>query len=155
MLTFIFIFNVLWEFVPYVVFGEKIINFLSFISYKRRDKNAKYIMLTLVFAELIGFFLVKFNSKVRSLVSQSQFLYHCRWRINPHTYKPGQKRWSIGGPHAVGPPQPRGKSHSYPPFPPHAPRPPLIPPSIADDYSSLDALCLQMTEQAINWRRYN
>ncbi|XP_050344255.1 protein Smaug isoform X2 [Nymphalis io] len=45
-------------------------------------------------------------------------------------------------------PPPRGKSHSYPPFPPHGlPRPPPPP---ADDYSSLDALCLQMTEQAIN-----
>nr|XP_026487969.1 protein Smaug isoform X2 [Vanessa tameamea] len=45
-------------------------------------------------------------------------------------------------------PPPRGKSHSYPPFPPHGlPRPPPPP---ADDYSGLDALCLQMTEQAIN-----
>ncbi|XP_045773791.1 protein Smaug [Maniola jurtina] len=54
------------------------------------------------------------------------------------------------GPRRAWAPPPRGKSHSYPPFPPaHAlPRPP--PPPSADDYSSLDALCLQMTEQAIN-----
>lgn len=72
-----------------------------------------------------------------------------RWRITPHTFKPHQKRWSVGGgAPAVGPPVPRPKSNSYPPFPP--PPAPLLTPSLADDYSSLDALCLQMTEQAIN-----
>ncbi|CAH0726822.1 unnamed protein product, partial [Brenthis ino] len=62
-----------------------------------------------------------------------------RWRAPQCGPRP--RRWA---------PPPRGKSHSYPPFPPaHAlPRPP--PPPSADDYSSLDVLCLQMTEQAIN-----
>ncbi|XP_049700152.2 protein Smaug isoform X1 [Helicoverpa armigera] len=64
---------------------------------------------------------------------------------------PKNSRWRVGQPPGpksrarvwTGPPGPRGKSHSYPP---HA-RPPAPPPH---DYSSLDALCLQMTEQAIN-----
>ncbi|XP_053608663.1 protein Smaug [Plodia interpunctella] len=69
-----------------------------------------------------------------------------RWRMAPGAYQKA-RRWA-------GPASPRGKSHSYPPFPPFPPalaRPPP-PPSAApsDDYSSLDALCLQMTEQAIN-----
>ncbi|KAJ8719297.1 hypothetical protein PYW08_011472 [Mythimna loreyi] len=67
-----------------------------------------------------------------------------RWRIGPHGphAKPaGARLWGA----CKGPPPPRGKSHSYPP---HAVRAPPAPP--ADDYSSLDALCLQMTEQAIN-----
>ncbi|CAH2041781.1 unnamed protein product, partial [Iphiclides podalirius] len=80
--------------------------------------------------------------------------------LHAHRHKP---RWC---PRAAprrswAPPPPRGKSHSYPPFPAalwppaaRAPRPrphpnphPRSPP---DDYSGLDALCLQMTEQAIN-----
>ncbi|XP_034832593.1 protein Smaug [Maniola hyperantus] len=64
-----------------------------------------------------------------------------RWRAPACGARVTRRAWA---------PPPRGKSHSYPPFPPaHAlPRPP--PPPSADDYSSLDALCLQMTEQAIN-----
>lgn len=76
-----------------------------------------------------------------------------RWRMNPHNgyQKPMQKRmWgntggSGGG--CRGPAVPRAKSHSYPP---HAPRLRTVPSTPLDDYSSLDALCLQMTEQAIN-----
>ncbi|XP_075976543.1 sterile alpha motif domain containing protein 4 smaug [Anticarsia gemmatalis] len=86
-----------------------------------------------------------------------------RWRINPHNgyHKPMQKRmWSSGGGGTggacTGPLLPRGKSHSYPPHGPRPPPPPSgvgappRPPPGGDDYSSLDALCLQMTEQAIN-----
>ncbi|XP_045499527.1 protein Smaug [Colias croceus] len=64
-----------------------------------------------------------------------------RWRL-PQSTTRGRRPWM--------PPPPRGKSNSYPPFPPFPPtlRPPHLPPP--DDYSSLDALCLQMTEQAIN-----
>ncbi|KAG6459656.1 hypothetical protein O3G_MSEX011493 [Manduca sexta] len=75
-----------------------------------------------------------------------------RWRMTPHNgySKPLHKRvWSAGW----SAPPPRGKSHSYPPFPPAArpaPPAPAAPATPADDYSSLDALCLQMTEQAIN-----
>ncbi|CAK1542866.1 unnamed protein product [Leptosia nina] len=62
-----------------------------------------------------------------------------RWRVSPSSR--GRRSWA--------PPPPRGKSNSYPPFPPLAsvfrPAAPAH-----DDYSSLDALCLQMTEQAIN-----
>ncbi|CAF4857947.1 unnamed protein product [Pieris macdunnoughi] len=60
-----------------------------------------------------------------------------RWRAGP---APRGRRWT--------PPTPRGKSHSYPPFPPHALPPAALPQH--EDYSSLDALCLQMTEQAID-----
>lgn len=92
-----------------------------------------------------------------------------RWRSGPLT---GYSRRSWLPP-PPGPPA-RGKSHSYPPYPgappptlrlppaarapahtpaartpAPAPRPPP-PPTPGADYSSLDALCLQMTEQAIN-----
>ncbi|XP_041981232.1 protein Smaug isoform X2 [Aricia agestis] len=64
-----------------------------------------------------------------------------RWR-GPQYPTRHVKRW-------VG----RGKSHSYPPFPPVPPGAVLpggAPPPGPVDYSGLDALCLQMTEQAIN-----
>ncbi|XP_028174519.1 protein Smaug [Ostrinia furnacalis] len=73
-----------------------------------------------------------------------------RWRVGTHNgYKPIHRRtWA---PACRGPLLPRPKSNSYPPFPPHAiPRPPPPASVLSDDYSSLDALCLQMTEQAIN-----
>lgn len=76
-----------------------------------------------------------------------------RWRMPPHNgYQKPQKRiWSCKPQTGPGPPHPRPKSHSYPPYvgaaPPALPRPPPTP---NDEYSSLDALCLQMTEQAIN-----
>ncbi|OWR53858.1 Smaug protein 2 [Danaus plexippus plexippus] len=58
-------------------------------------------------------------------------------RLKPRWRAPAaaRRRWA---------PPARGKSNSYPPFPPQvAPPPP-------HDYSSLDALCLQMTETAID-----
>ncbi|KAL4715637.1 hypothetical protein ACJJTC_006216 [Scirpophaga incertulas] len=69
-----------------------------------------------------------------------------RWRIPHNGYGKFQRRsWAPPNKPCVGPPVPRGKSHSYPPYPGAVP--PAPPP---DDYSGLDALCLQMTEQAIN-----
>ncbi|XP_063538305.1 protein Smaug [Cydia strobilella] len=70
-----------------------------------------------------------------------------RWRAGPH-YPRGPRPWlpAPPPPPTPPPPPPRPKSHSYPPFPPNA----LLRPTPGDDYSSLDALCLQMTEQAIN-----
>ncbi|CAG9135460.1 unnamed protein product [Plutella xylostella] len=62
--------------------------------------------------------------------------HYTRWRTSHYMSRP-RRSWP-----AVPPAVPRGKSHSYPPYPP--------PPPPADDYSGLDALCLQMTEQAIN-----
>ncbi|XP_026752573.1 protein Smaug [Galleria mellonella] len=81
-----------------------------------------------------------------------------RWRFGSQNgyQKPLHRRmWTPNSQSKGGPPLPRGKSNSYPPFPPAAaPRLPPTPstPAVpaADDYSSLDALCLQMTEQAIN-----
>ncbi|KAJ2951515.1 hypothetical protein O0L34_g13665 [Tuta absoluta] len=68
-----------------------------------------------------------------------------KWRTGPpHGYtKPVKRVWA---PPSKAPPTPRGKSNSYPPFPPS--QHPLQ--TTNDEYSSLDALCLQMTEQAIN-----
>ncbi|KAM3961481.1 LOW QUALITY PROTEIN: sterile alpha motif domain containing protein 4 smaug [Aphomia sociella] len=83
-----------------------------------------------------------------------------RWRIGLQNgyQKPLHRRvWGPQSQSKGGPPLPRGKSNSYPPFPAAAiPRPPRYPTTpaatitLGDDYSSLDALCLQMTEQAIN-----
>lgn len=90
----------------------------------------------------------------RSVVTDESYI--CRWRINTHNgyQKQMQKRLWSNGP-CKGPLVPRGKSHSYPPHgaPPRAPPAPPAPPAPrapADDYSSLDALCLQMTEHAID-----
>lgn len=82
-----------------------------------------------------------------------------RHRLPPRTFyrhvgdlpprRAPKPRWRAGGFPRGGrswAPPPRPKSHSYPPFPPAA----LLRPPPGDDYSSLDALCLQMTEQAIN-----
>ncbi|GBP24631.1 Protein Smaug [Eumeta japonica] len=80
-----------------------------------------------------------------------------RWRTHPHN---GWTKNGGTGKKSWAPPPPRPKSHSYPPYPaPRAPRPPALrmtshttapTHAIADIDSSLDALCLQMTEQAIN-----
>ncbi|CAH0400114.1 unnamed protein product [Chilo suppressalis] len=70
-----------------------------------------------------------------------------RWRVPHNGYQKALPRraWA---PSKLGPAVPRGKSHSYPP--PPAPRPPAPASLAVDDYPGLDALCLQMTEQAIN-----
>ncbi|KAJ0176334.1 hypothetical protein K1T71_008508 [Dendrolimus kikuchii] len=79
-----------------------------------------------------------------------------RWRSGPHNGYPKPLCKRPWGPV----PPTRGKSHSYPPYPgapwprvcptPPGPPAPHAPPTPGPDYSSLDALCLQMTEQAIN-----
>ncbi|CAG9788217.1 unnamed protein product [Diatraea saccharalis] len=70
-----------------------------------------------------------------------------RWRVSHNGYQKGMSR-RVWAPCKLGPAMPRGKSHSYPP--PPAPRQPPPSSALSEDYSSLDALCLQMTEQAIN-----
>ncbi|XP_049875070.1 protein Smaug [Pectinophora gossypiella] len=95
--------------------------------------------------------------RLRHRLPPRQFFHHvCDLPLARRNLKP---KWRTGPPNGYlahkrvwlppsKPPAPRGKSHSYPPFPAAAlPRPAPPPP---DEYSSLDALCLQMTEQAIN-----
>ncbi|CAG4933268.1 unnamed protein product [Parnassius apollo] len=95
----------------------------------------------------------QFFQHVGELPLQHRHSHKPRWRsMGTYPRADGRRSWA---------PPPRGKSHSYPPSagawpPPPRPRPrpprtpPLPSPLPSDDYSGLDALCLQMTEQAIN-----
>ncbi|XP_013191583.1 protein Smaug [Amyelois transitella] len=108
--------------------------------------------------------LVEQLKRLRHRLPPRQFFHHVsdmplnrrcpkpRWRLGPNGYQKVVQRRSWAPQYSVAPPAPRGKSNSYPPFPPAAaPRPPpAASAALSDEYSSLDALCLQMTEQAIN-----
>ncbi|XP_026330846.1 protein Smaug [Hyposmocoma kahamanoa] len=92
--------------------------------------------------------------RLRHRLPPRQFFHHvCDMPLARRPLKP---KWRPGPPlplrpkRAWAPPGCRGKSHSYPPFPAGARLPQPHPPPPPDDYSGLDALCLQMTEHAID-----